>query len=604
MLPCFRYLRLWGGSILLRNGSIIANNGVILANNGTIIASHDLLAGSHDLLAGSHDLLAERHDLLAGSHDLLAGSHDLLAGSHDLLAERHDLLAGSPDLHPDRKDHPDCCGVGTDVSIPIDHQPEARAKRPACQAAGQRRRRFGTRPGRPRRDVVDPGVKPTYIWARVIMNRIIIILTIATALAAGQWVEDSIVLGQRPNSPVVCPRQGKLYARGSRYANALDSLYVVDMASGLFLRSLSVGADMVDLTLSPSGEKLYAVCYDSCEVVVIGTGADTVIARIRMPSAPYLASTSVFLDKVYCGTRGGLLVSLDPHGDSVIAAVHIGSDIHALACDPAGELVSVTSRGGSVTLVSGLADTIRAVYSVALGPIESVIVSEFGRVYVACQGTLVNPDSGCVTILDVDGDSILTTIMTGYFTRAFSYGRRLGKVYCWAFSGVGGPVGLRVFDVAGDSLLVNITEVGGGRYTLYDSAFDNVYVSSLAYLLVVSGAQNLVLDTLLWYRECGEMASAYRFNRIYVTIPSGLAVIRTDPPGIEESGTVRVEHAGCPTILRAPELARFEGRVLDIQGRDVTEQKGALRPGVYFVRPKGPRGQGAEGPSRKVIVTK
>jgi len=61
---------------------------------------------------------------------------------------------------------------------------------------------------------------------------------------------------------------------------------------------------------------------------------------------------------------------------------------------------------------------------------------------------------------------------------------------------------------------------------------------------------------------------------------------------------------GHPTILRAPDLARFDGRLLDIQGRDVTVQKGALRPGVYFLRQEWSSGPVPQWPSRKVIVTR
>jgi len=39
-----------------------------------------------------------------------------------------------------------------------------------------------------------------------------------------------------------------------------------------------------------------------------------------------------------------------------------------------------------------------------------------------------------------------------------------------------------------------------------------------------------------------------------------------------------------PAVMRLPELTNFRGRVLDIQGRDVTDQRNALRPGVYFLR--------------------
>ena len=39
-----------------------------------------------------------------------------------------------------------------------------------------------------------------------------------------------------------------------------------------------------------------------------------------------------------------------------------------------------------------------------------------------------------------------------------------------------------------------------------------------------------------------------------------------------------------PTMMRAPSLARYEGRVFDILGRDVSDAKRRLASGVCFLR--------------------
>lgn len=54
-----------------------------------------------------------------------------------------------------------------------------------------------------------------------------------------------------------------------------------------------------------------------------------------------------------------------------------------------------------------------------------------------------------------------------------------------------------------------------------------------------------------------------------------------------------------PTVMRAPELARLSGRVLDIQGRDVTDRRNTLSPGVYFLRE---RNAGDDATTRKVLL--
>jgi len=63
------------------------------------------------------------------------------------------------------------------------------------------------------------------------------------------------------------------------------------------------------------------------------------------------------------------------------------------------------------------------------------------------------------------------------------------------------------------------------------------------------------------------------------------ALLHLPSTAVGESGTGGglTEQPG-PTVMRLPGLANCRGRVLDIQGRDVTDQRHALRPGVYFLR--------------------
>jgi len=56
--------------------------------------------------------------------------------------------------------------------------------------------------------------------------------------------------------------------------------------------------------------------------------------------------------------------------------------------------------------------------------------------------------------------------------------------------------------------------------------------------------------------------------------------------GVEDDARPELTNGGRgmkPTILRGPELTKLDCRVLDIQGRDVTERKRSLSPGVYFL---------------------
>ena len=61
-----------------------------------------------------------------------------------------------------------------------------------------------------------------------------------------------------------------------------------------------------------------------------------------------------------------------------------------------------------------------------------------------------------------------------------------------------------------------------------------------------------------------------------------LSVIADSAAGVGASRAEPTGRGWGPTILRGPELVRLDCPVFDIQGRDVTERKRTLAPGVYF----------------------
>ena len=75
-------------------------------------------------------------------------------------------------------------------------------------------------------------------------------------------------------------------------------------------------------------------------------------------------------------------------------------------------------------------------------------------------------------------------------------------------------------------------------------------------------------------------------------------VLGSDSVGVAEraeGGRMR-DGLRIPSLLSGPALARLDARVLDATGRDVTDDRQRLTPGVYFVRPL------ATGRLRKVVV--
>jgi len=96
-----------------------------------------------------------------------------------------------------------------------------------------------------------------------------------------------------------------------------------------------------------------------------------------------------------------------------------------------------------------------------------------------------------------------------------------------------------------------------------------------------------------------EPGTGYSVGAIDVIIKTGFG------GGIEEKaegGGMKAE-LRIPTVMRAPELTQLDVRVMDATGRDVSERRAALAPGIYFVSEQGSRGQGSKGSSiRKVVV--
>jgi len=131
----------------------------------------------------------------------------------------------------------------------------------------------------------------------------------------------------------------------------------------------------------------------------------------------------------------------------------------------------------------------------------------------------------------------------------------------------------------------------------------------------IVGERGLVLETANggsdWSIVAAGMTSnflrsvfAVDTNEVHVVGNDKTFLKYTGGPGLEEKaegGRMRAEPMK-PTILRGPDLTKLDCRVLDIQGRDVTDRKGRLSPGVYFIR-EGPRGRGSKGSRvRKVIL--
>jgi hypothetical protein len=118
---------------------------------------------------------------------------------------------------------------------------------------------------------------------------------------------------------------------------------------------------------------------------------------------------------------------------------------------------------------------------------------------------------------------------------------------------------------------------------LIDAIINQDSASSLAAHSRLQAFIAPLADTSPTYRWCQYQYNMFGDPAMPVWVP-GLT-------GVEES----VEYGGMrtglriPTVMRAPELVRLDVRVLDALGREVTNQRQHLAPGVYFVVMDGER---------------
>ncbi|HDQ99582.1 MAG TPA: hypothetical protein ENN51_04775 [candidate division WOR-3 bacterium] len=193
-----------------------------------------------------------------------------------------------------------------------------------------------------------------------------------------------------------------------------------------------------------------------------------------------------------------------------------------------------------------------------------------------------------------------------------------------------------VIDCDRDSVIATIETPGSGwvHSLVWNYLNSKLYVTELIHYMIhiVDGVSLEVKYSIPM--PAGQMPSNMAWdpvmNRTYVASEDGskVTVLRDNPPGIVgPGGTPAGTKPVVPTIVRgslvlprdigaghSPILPGESGlcpkpaQLLDATGRKVMDlQPGDndvrhLAPGVYFIRAEGPRGQGVEGSSRKVVI--
>jgi YVTN family beta-propeller protein len=446
------------------------------------------------------------------------------------------------------------------------------------------------------------------------MRTIVLTILCLTAAASGQWLETTIDVASGPRGLCYNPAENKVYC-ASEDSNRVS---VIDGATNQVVATVQVGYHPWALCYNPAENKVYCANYGDdldqyhdSTVTVIDGAADTVIATVKVGHGPLAFCYNDSMNKVYvfcvhswsADDGLGTVSVIDGISDSVVATLEVGGTV-PLWCGLCynrrdNKIYSAFEPGGTaLTVIDGTADTVIATMRMG-GGVHAFCYNPTGnKVYCACAG-----DS---TVLVVDGaaDSVVATLQVEEWPWDFCYNPQNSKVYCAHGYDCFPQSTVSVIDGASDSVIATV-QVGrpSWRTLCYNHLNNKVYSTNDTSVSVIDGASNLVLITIPVGRQPMALCHNPDPNRVYVANyrSSSISVIRDSmPSGIAEGERTSVD-ARMPTVLYGPDVLRMDCSVLDALGRDVTDRKPALAPGIYFLRLAD---GGTRSAIRKVIVTK
>jgi YVTN family beta-propeller protein len=251
-----------------------------------------------------------------------------------------------------------------------------------------------------------------------------------------------------------------------------------------------------------------------------------------------------------------------------------------------------------VRVIDGTTDSVIAKLRVEGWATDLCYNPRSNKVYSANCRSYMYPES-TVTVIDGATDTVITTVRVGWYPVALCYNAADNKVYC------ADPSYVTVIDGEDDSVITTVRCSPSPVALCYDSVHNKVYVA-IEYngggntVTVIDGATDSVCGVLTVGAGPRALCLNSMRNRVYVANCAGssISVIRTTPPGIEESFGLKLpKPSPLATVVRGvlflPEVASSISRtasLLDVSGRKVLSLRPgandvrALAPGVYFVR--------------------
>jgi YVTN family beta-propeller protein len=393
------------------------------------------------------------------------------------------------------------------------------------------------------------------------LSALILIVTF-TALSLpvfAQQVIATVPVGIQPNSAAVNTVTNKIYVANTTCTNypcpGRGTVTVIDGATN---NTLSVSAGFVPALAAVNAvtNRIYVTnscgdpnCASYGTVSVIDGASNTVIATVTAGSAPYGVAVNSVTNRIYvanfcgndisCQTRGGTVSVIDGVSNTVVAAVPVGAypDLPVVNSVTNKIYVSNTCRncdppfsGGTVTVIDGVTNSPTSV-NVGVLPFALDVNSITNKIYVA---NVCGNDPNChstATMTVIDGATLATTDVAigGYGPNTIAVNSATNKIYVPDICGgdpscQGDPVGT-VSVIDGGTLAYTSVPAGWAPYTMaVNSATNKIYVANewCGIDSCIIGTVTVIDGATLAYTNVGVGNYAYGLalnsttNRVYV----------------------------------------------------------------------------------------
>jgi len=430
------------------------------------------------------------------------------------------------------------------------------------------------------------------------------VILLVASVASAQWVEDSIDVGGRwVGSLAYNSREDVIYGLSNTgdfvFAIACSSNAVIARIDANYPRSLSYDA---------TDSRLYCTFGNGDESLLVISG----VTHERLQALPLASANTTLWDGVYnrlyvtCGYENQVAV-IDCATDSVVARIDVGRHPLRLHLNTRHDKLYVQNYDdGSVSIVDRASLRVIKTVDIETAPLAGYY-SESVDKYYADDG----PNQ--VAVIDGDLDSVVTrALLPNLGAVSAITGTRRDRVVVVAQYGSG--IGW-VYAIDGDAdTLLSSLDVGRYPRALHwSSVTDLVYcVNGMSDdVTVIAGDGSAVLKTVRVGDAPQALLAVPTRGRIYVGHNNGryVYVIKDRTGGIAEQDPVAVERWAGSTVMRASDLARVEGCIIDVQGRvlasgqsEIANRISEMPPGIYFVREAS--GAGRQATTTRKIVAK